>query len=369
MTNCLKQPLNKFITAISLFVLLFSNLVNAQNIDRELQKIAKEVGIPGMQVAYTKGNKTQTYVLGEKKFESNDLINKNTRFQAASLTKVVATYTFFRLLDKGLIELDMPLLSYYKYDRLSNTAGGDKITARMVLTHRTGLVNWQGDVPSPAWRATPLTLQFEPGTDYMYSGEGFYFLQETLEHITKKSFQTLVEEEVLQPLGLTYSNIVWNDSLEVNAANGHYSLEKPRRLGKYAKTNAAYTLYTTAEDYTKFIQKAIIRGEGLKKSTHQLMITKAAEAKKSKDADPTDKFVPCALGMRMQLNEKGTAYWHTGSNPGFRCFFITYPKSKETLVAFMNTDEGFPAMKKLMQLFLDNKQTFWAYDWREGELD
>ncbi len=369
MTNCLKQPLNKFIAPFSIFILLFSNLVYAQNIEKELQKIAKEVGIPGMQVAYTKGNKKQSYVLGEKKFESNDLVNKNTRFQAASLTKVVATYAFFRLMDKGLIELDKPLTSYYKYDRLSNTAGGDKITARMVLTHRTGLLNWQGDVPSASWRATPLTLQFEPGTDYMYSGEGFYFLQETLEHITKKSFQKLVEEEVLQPLGLSYSNIVWNDSLEVNAAYGHYSLEKPRRLGKYAKTNAAYTLYTTAEDYTKFIQKAIIEGEGLKKSTHQLMLTKAAEAKKSKDADPTDKFVPCALGIRMQLNENGTAYWHTGSNPGFRCFFITYPKSKETLVAFMNTDEGFPAMKKLMQLFLDNKQTFWAYDWREGELD
>ena len=73
--------------------------------------------------------------------------------------------------------------------------------------------------------------------------------------------------------------------------------------------------------------------------------------------------------VEASINEKGTAYWHTGSNPGFRCFFITYPESKETLVAFMNTDEGFPAMKKLMQLFLDNNQTFWAYDWREAELD
>lgn len=367
MINCQKLFRSNFL--VLLLIIGSINVTKAQSKEDRLSEIAKEVRIPGMQIAYTKGSKIQVYTHGTKKFDTTDAIDKHTRFQAASLTKVVAAYTFFRLLDKGVIELDKPLLSYYSYDRLTNTTGAEKITARMVLTHRTGLLNWEGDVPSATWRATPLTLQFEPGTDYMYSGEGFYFLQETLEYITKKSFQALVEEEVLQPLGLKNSNIVWNDSLESNAAYGHYSLEKPRRLGKYAKTNAAYTLYTTAEDYTKFVQKVFFEGFGLKKITHKLLLEKASQAKKGKEIDPTDKYVPCALISRMQINEKGTAYWHTGSNPGFRCFFITYPKSKETLVAFMNTDEGFPAMKKLMQLFLDNKQTFWAYDWREGELD
>lgn len=367
MINC--QKLFRSNLLVLLLILSSAYGGQAQSKDDRLREIAKEVQVPGMQVAYSKGNKIQVHTYGTKKFGTADAIDKETRFQAASLTKVVAAYTFFRLMDKGLVELDKPLFSYYAYDRLANTVGGEKITARMVLTHRTGLLNWEGDVPSSAWRATPLTLQFEPGTDYMYSGEGFYFLQETLEHITKKPFQTLVEEEVLQPLGLTHSNIVWNDSLESNAAYGHYSLEYPRRLGKYAKTNAAYTLYTTAEDYTKFVQKVFFEGYGLKKTTHKLLLRKAAEAKKGTEADSTDAHVPCALIARMQINEKGIAYWHTGSNPGFRCFFITYPATKETLVAFMNTDEGFPAMKKLMQLFLDNKQTFWAYDWRLGELD
>lgn len=370
MISCLKRLPNKcfaFLCCICLLAVSFFSF--AQSINKKIEKIAQEVAIPGIQVAYTKGKQTQIYSYGAKKFGTNELVNKDTRFQAASLTKVVAAYAFFRLMDKGMIELDKPLLHYYPYDRLQNVPDADKITARMVLIHRTGLLNWQGDVPSSTWRATPLTLQFTPGTDYMYSGEGFYFLQETLEHITQKSFQQIVEEEVLQPLGLKHSNIIWNDTLEVNAAYGHYALEKPRKLGKYAKSNAAYTLYTTAGDYTTFVQKALIKGEGLKKATHKLMLSKAAEAKKGKDIHSTDKYVPCALGLRMQINEKGTAYWHTGSNPGFRCFFITYPESKETLVAFMNTDEGFPAMKKLMQLFLDNNQTFWAYDWREAELD
>lgn len=349
--------------------LIFALPVMSQNIETDIQEIMKSAGIPGIQISYSDGQTVKHIAQGVKKYGEPAAILCDTRFQAASLTKVITAYTFFRLLDQGLITLDRPLLEYYPYDRLAHTKAAEKITARMVLTHRTGLLNWEGDVPTDAWRKSPLTLQFEPGSDYMYSGEGFYFLQETLEHITGQSFQQLVEEQVLKPLAMSKSNIVWNDSLIANAAYGHYELSKPRRLGTYRNSNAAYTLYTTSADYLTFIQKALLNGEGLKESTHQQMMTRSAEAKKGPAGSPEDKYVPCALGLRMQINEIGTAYWHTGSNPGFRCFFITYPASKETITVFMNSDTAFPAMKKLMQLLLSPNQTFWAYDWRQGELD
>lgn len=335
----------------------------------KIDAIAKQHGIPGIQIMHVRQGKHDTQVYGVKKYGEQLQINAQTAFQAASLTKVITAYTFFKLMDRGIIALDTPLYQYYPYDRLKNTANKELITARMVLTHRTGLLNWEGDVPSAAWRATPLTLQFVPGTAYLYSGEGFYFLQETMEHLTGKTFQQLVEEEVLQPLGMTHSEIVWKDHLESNAAYGHYAFENPRRLGKYMKSNAAYTLYTTAEDYTKFIHQALFEGKGLKSKTHKLMVTRAAEAQRDSVYSDADSHVPCALGFRLQINEVGTAYWHTGSNPGFRCFFIAYPKTKESLVVFMNSDTAMPAINDFMHLYLDNKQTFWAYDWRQGELD
>lgn len=367
-----KQLLNskRTYSVISLFIgLLLIGPLHGQEMARNIEEIMQFAGTPGIQISYSKGKKTTNYAQGIKKHGEVDSILSDTRFQAASLTKVVTTYAFFRLVDQGLISLDKPLLEYYAYDRLQETPKGDKITARMVLTHHTGLLNWEGDVPTDTWRKTPLTLQFEPGTDYMYSGEGFYFLQETMEHITGKSFQEIIEEHVIQPLAMRHSNIVWNDSLLNNTAYGHNAYDKPRKLGTYRKSNAAYTLYTTSEDYLTFVNKAIVEGQGLKKSTHKMMLTRSAEAKKGKTGSRDDQYVPCALGLRMQLNEKGTAYWHTGSNPGFRCFFITYPHTKETLTVFMNSETAFPAMKKLMELFLSPQQTFWAYDWRQGELD
>ncbi|MFD1164238.1 serine hydrolase domain-containing protein [Sphingobacterium daejeonense] len=370
MTNFLKLYRNNLTKAVlGLTLFLIPVISFSQDTSSIIQEIAHAANVPAIQLNYQKDGVNRLYNIGFKNSETKTKIDRNTIFQAASLTKVIATYTFLRLMDQGLIELDKPLYSYYTYDRLAHNPNKDKITARHVLTHQTGLLNWEGDVPSEEWRKTALTSQFEAGTDYMYSGEGFYFLQETMEHITGKTFQQLVEEEVLLPFKMKNSAIVWQEGMEQNAAFGHYESISPRKLGMYRKSNAAYTLYTTAADYSQFIKKYIFEGFGLKKKTHELALKRISEAKKSDGISVDDKHVPCALGMRMQINEIGTSYWHTGSNPGFRCFFLAYPDSKEIVVAFTNSDSGFATIPHILALFLNNNQTFWMYKWRLGELD
>ncbi|MFT4017885.1 MAG: serine hydrolase domain-containing protein [Agriterribacter sp.] len=355
---------------IFLFLLFTLNLAAANAQQQEIQSIAGKLGIPAIQVVHVKDGIVSSFALGKKKFDSTAYITQNTIFQAASLTKVVTAYAFFKLYDKGLIALDKPLSDYYSYNRLSNDSLGKKITARMVLTHRTGLLNWEGNVGTDAWKNEPLHVQFEPGTKYQYSGEGFYYLQLVMESITGKSLREIIQQEVFKPLGMLHSDMQWNDSLFVDFAYGHNGPDQSRRLAKWRYNNAAYTLYTTASDYTRFVQQALLEGRGLKKQTHQLMISKANEAQKEPGRmSDDDKFVPCALGMRLQLNEKGVWLWHTGSNPGFRCFFIANIKTKETLVAFNNSETGMPVFNELMQLFLERRQTFYAYNWKNGELD
>lgn len=337
----------------------------------EIAVIASKIGAPGLSAVHVdKMGKVNSYVYGVKKFGKYELIDDETTFQAASLTKVLTAYVFFRIYDRGFIDLDTPLSDYFDYDRLRGAKDGDKITARMVLTHHSGLLNWEGDVGSATWYNTMLHTQFTPGEDYLYSGEGFFYLQRVLEHLTGKTFQALVEEEVLIPFGMKRSQIVWKEELLENTAWGHDDSITPRnRLGKYFPANAAYSLYSTAVDFTTFIQSALVKGRGLKKSTHKLMLKESAFAKKDVHVQEIDRHVPLALGLRIQKNEHGIAYWHTGSNPGFRAFFIVYPKSGESVVAFNNSDSGMDAMKYLMELFLEKNQTFWSYEWRKGELD
>ena len=79
----------------------------------------------------------------------------------------------------------------------------------MVLSHGTGLPNWGGE---------RLTLQFEPGTAYGYSGEGFVYLQKAIERATGQSLEALARREVFEPLGMARSSYVWQERFEGNAA-------------------------------------------------------------------------------------------------------------------------------------------------------
>lgn len=356
---------------IILIIIFFPFLspVSAQVSVDSVANLAKRIAIPGVQIVHAKSNEVHSYNWGVVKKGEATPVTRETIFQAASLTKVVAAYAFFKLMDQRKMNLDTPLYKYFAYERLANSPEGKKITARMVLTHRSGLLNWEGNVGTKEWRESPLHVQFTPGSDYMYSGEGFYFLQLAMEKVARVTIRNLIEEEVLKPLGMIHSQILWKDTLLPNAAFGHLEGMQPRSLGKYKYVNMAYTLYTTAEDYTLFIQKALNEGFGLKPETHQLMISKAAEVRKDISHSPMDEHVPVALGVRLQYNEAGIWLWHTGSNPGFRCFFISNPETGESLAAFMNAETGFKAMPYLMKLFLGDNQTFWAYLWREGELD
>src|SRR5699024_9563582 len=121
------------------------------------------------------------------------------------------------LWDKGVIDIDTPLSKYYVYDRLDEEPdAAEKITARMVLAHTTGFPNWQVKTGNPAWPKSKLKVSFEPGTDFQYSGEGFYYLQEVIEHITGKSLNEIMKEEVFEPLGMKNSSFLYEKKLHLN---------------------------------------------------------------------------------------------------------------------------------------------------------
>ena len=68
------------------------------------------------------------------------------------------------------LKLDEPLAPYLPKDMTEGDPRFQQITARFVLSHRTGFPNWPGD-------GKPLTIHFTPGEKFSYSGSGMVFLQ------------------------------------------------------------------------------------------------------------------------------------------------------------------------------------------------
>jgi len=316
-----------------------------------LTALMQKAGVPGMQLVYTHGGQVRTYALGQRTAGQPAAVDATTTFEAASLGKAVLAYVALRLLDRGVLELDKPLLAYYPYPRLQDAPNADKITARMVLGHSTGLPNWAVNPTTPEWATAPLRLKYAPDSCWNYSGEGYVFLQKTLEHLTGKSFEALAREEVFKPLGMTHSSFVWQKQFTANAASGHDEQSKPTPIAHYPTGYGAYSLFSTAADYSRILQ-AVMTGRGLKPATAQLLLTPANEARRyGQPATATDPFIAWACGVGLATTSRGLAQWQWGDNGNFKGFYMTLPGRQESLVFLTNSANGSKMTDDLLRLF------------------
>ena len=317
-----------------------------------LLALMQRADVPGMQLVYTHGSKVRAYALGQRTAGQAAAVDAATTFEAASLGKAVLAYVTLRLLDQGLLTLDKPLLTYYPYPRLQNAANAGKITARMVLGHTTGLPNWATNPLGPEWPTAPLRLKYVPDSCWNYSGEGYVFLQKTLEHLTGKSFETLAREEVFGPLHMKHSSFVWQARFAADAASGHDDKSQPAPINHFTAGYAAFSLLSTAADYSRFV-RTLMSGQGLKPATAQLLLTPANEAKRcGQPATASDEFIAWAAGVGLATTTQGLAQWQWGDNGGFKGFYLTLPDRKETLVFFTNSANGPKMTDALLRLFL-----------------
>jgi CubicO group peptidase (beta-lactamase class C family) len=332
----------------------------------ELAALLQKENVPGMQLSYTKGKATKTYVVGLSKAGTTQAVAATSIFQAASLGKVVLAYVALRLHDRGVLDLDKPLLTYAPYPRLLPDPRAARITARRVLTHTTGLPNWADNPLGPAWPTSALRLKYAPDSCWNYSGEGYVWLQKTLEHLTGKSWEVLAEEEVFRPLGLKNSSFVWQPRFAAVAATGHDDKGKPTEVRKFAASYGAYSLLTTATDYGLFLQ-AFAAGRGLKPATARLLTIPANAADRcGTPASPADPAIAWACGVGLATTSQGPALWHWGDNGDFKGFFMVLPGKKESLVFLTNSANGAKITDEVLRLFFGPGQ-YWATQWLAAE--
>lgn len=300
-----------------------------------------------------KGNKVQNVNLGVISKGSDKKVTSNTVFEAASLSKCVFSYIVMRLYDRGMIDLDKPLMDYIgSYDHFDpNDPRYAKITARMVLRHTTGLPNWG--------RGKYAELIFTPDSTFSYSGEGFQYLQHVVEKLVQKPLNDIAQQEVFTPLGMTNSSYEWTAKFDTMAAFGN----SPDAVNNHKKQMAAASLLTCAHDYAIFLQ-ALIAGKGLKPETQKMMLSTSSNADwfhETIDAN-VKKHISWGLGVGLQESETGKWLWHWGDNGDFKAFYIANPEKKEILVYFIYSRWGLHVTTDILNTFFP-KQSWWPCLW------
>ena len=161
-----------------------------------------------------------------------------------SMTKIVTATAAMRLHERGVLDLDAPMFPHVaQMGRLRPSTDAATITARHLLSHSGGLANpipvgWihpPGQAgPDPDTFLDGLLskhgkLRFAPGTRSSYSNLGTLILGAAMANLTHTPFTDLVQQDVLEPLGMRSTGFAYSPALEAHAATGYHPRRSPMR--------------------------------------------------------------------------------------------------------------------------------------------
>jgi CubicO group peptidase (beta-lactamase class C family) len=323
-------------------------------LDSTIPNLMEKARIPGLsvaliwdgEVAWEKGYGTTNKMTGGP-------VDTRTVFEAASLTKPFFASIAMSLVDSGVIDLDKPLVEYVPEDSIVRGIGHPfdypgfradwfrRITARMVLSHSSGLPHGE--------RGKPYPILFEPGSKFSYSADGYYLLQKVIEHLLGEPLEETMRKRVIEPLRMDRSSMVWDDRFSTNAAVGHSLLGitsgSPR---KYTEANAAASLYTTAGDYARFVA-ALMKGSFLRPRSVNLMLTPQINVSDS---------VSWSLGFGIEKTSGGVAFFQWGDYGIFRNYVVALRSPKRALIYLTNSFFGLAIGKTLVPLAMGIEEDF-----------
>lgn len=140
-------------------------------------------------------------------------VKASDRFRIASISKVITGTVVLQLVADGTLQLDQPVGELLG-DHLGVDVSGRppaEITVRELLSHTSGFNEFNRtffghgveNCREAAVRGLTLGVQFDPGTTYNYSNMNFCLLSILIEIVTGQPYETVVNQRLLAPLGIT----------------------------------------------------------------------------------------------------------------------------------------------------------------------
>jgi len=325
--------------------------------------LLKKHSVPGAAVAvFADGEVVFTCGHGLKCSGEENPICNYTVFDGASLAKPVFSYGVLSLVRDGKLDLDRPISDYLEKLYIKGDERINKITARMVLSHTSGLPNWRPDF----WASSDsgikisgfpgsLEIQYEPGSRFKYSAEGFNYLQAAVEQVTNDRIDYFIKNRVLDPLGMSRSSFVWMEDFEFSCALPHNNegLMVNKWQWRPQKPLAAGSFFTTAADYARFFCATLV-----------------AEEKPYSDKNPLSaSYLECMLQPQIEIqnnfawsliwgieqHEKDSFFLQWGDNPGFKHFTASSRTKKVGVIVLTNGQNGQRVCRPVVERILGSK--------------
>jgi CubicO group peptidase (beta-lactamase class C family) len=319
-----------------------------------LEARMKKYGINGISIAVVHDYKIEwARGYGYADVAEKRHVTSSTLFQAASISKSINSLGVLKLVQEGKLDLLADINNYlvswkFPYDEKSNNK---KITLTQLLSHTGGLsvsgfpgYRVDEDLPSlpqildglkPA-NTRAVRSVAEPGESFIYSGGGITISQLIIMDVTNKPYDSFMQRNVLNPLGMTSSSFTQPPPAgERKLLATGYKADGTEVPGKYHiyPEQAAAGLWTNPSDLCRYIIETQLscRGESskvLKPEMTRLRVTPV--------------ILDAALGTFVNSRVTGSYKYfnHNGGNEGFSCSAIGCLGSGDGVVIMTNSDNS-----------------------------
>ncbi len=261
-----------------------------QKVERVIDSCIKKDNFNGTVLIAQNGKTELLTYTGLSNRHYNIPFSDETRFHIFSLTKTFTAVLIMQLYEKGKIDLDATISTYYPEYK---GEAAKKATIRNLLTYSSGRDN--KDISSPElihqaydntiWNLDDFITTFlseklvsTPGTKFSYNNGDFILLGKIIEKIYNKPFEDVLKEQILIPLKMENTGFLHHNDIIQNIDEG-YSADATDPFALHTPTNtyidnfySAGAMYSTPKDLLIFDQ-AIFNAHLLTKKTLETMLT------------------------------------------------------------------------------------------------
>lgn len=360
--------------------------ISVAELDDRINKLVDTANVTGFTVSiFNRDTIVYQKAFGHSNKETQDSLNIHQIFYGASLSKAVFGYLVAQLVHEGIIDLDTPLQDYldvtipeiyfekeYRgFKNLVNDERYKKITARMCLSHTTGLPNWRWISRTGEFQPEgKLHFYFNPGINYSYSGEGMSLLQYVIEIVTGRGLEQLARERIFDPLGMDMTSYIWQKRFENKYCSGHTTAQEVIAKDRNDAAGAAGSMETTPVDYSKFLLKILELSSNDSPIT-KLMFSPNIRIYSKKQFGPmslektheNDSIaLSYGLGWGLLKTPYGEGYFKEGHGEGFQHYSILFPEKHIGILLMSNSDNAESVFKEVLQLSIGDSFTPWFWE-------
>lgn len=329
--------------------------LDAAHWQRRLNDIAGAHGIPGATLGILRLGEDPIYAHhGVLNIRTGVETTDDSVFQIGSVSKVWTTTAAMRLVEQGRLDLDAPVKQYLTDFRTPDDEATERITMRHLVNHTSGL---DGDFFQDTGRGddcvaryvalmADVPLNHPVGATMSYSNSAFVVAGRVIEAITGTTWDQAMRELVFEPLGLTATTTLPEDTLMYRAAVGHLRGEngKPELAPTWMlprSVGPAGLIVSSAADVLEFARMHL--RDGLASDNTRLLSAENVtrmQAREVEVPDPNTRGNAWGLGWILFDWDGHLVYGHDGGTIGQGAFLRILPEQGLAVVALTNIESN-----------------------------